>query len=90
MKKLEWPQSILYKNKKGNYKTEDGFYVVMYNREYELDESTRYKILYDFIEKNNLEICGEAYEDYPLDKISVSSPDSCLVRISIKVKKIKS
>lgn len=89
-KKWNGPNQFYIKNKKGNYKTEDGFYVVMYNREYELDENTRYKILYDFIEKNNLEICGEAYEDYPLDKISVSSPDSCLVRISIKVKKIKS
>jgi effector-binding domain-containing protein len=45
-----------------------------------------YKRLLAYIEQHNLEICGPAFETYPLNEISISDPDRYLMRISITVK----
>jgi len=45
-----------------------------------------YQRLMNYIDENDLEITGGAYEEYPLDEQSVRNPTNYLVRISILVK----
>jgi len=40
-----------------------------------------------YIKENSLEICGPAYETYPLNEISIDNPENYLIRISITAKK---
>ena len=48
--------------------------------------SLLYKHLIDFIEKNGLEICGDAYEEYPLNEICVIEDKDYLMRVMITVR----
>ena len=45
-----------------------------------------YKKIIEHIQNNNLEIDGDAYEEYPLNEISVKDPKDYLIRVSIRVK----
>jgi effector-binding domain-containing protein len=40
----------------------------------------------EFIEKNRLEICGNAFEEYPLNEVSVPEHDNYLTRVMIPVR----
>jgi DNA-binding transcriptional MerR regulator len=63
-----------------------GLYAVGYDRGYYGESDGLYKKLTAFIGGNGLEICGPAYEEYPLNEISVSDDNNYLMKISISVK----
>ncbi|MCC8179527.1 MAG: MerR family transcriptional regulator [Planctomycetes bacterium] len=71
-------------------KKKAGLYVVGYSKGDFFSTSTMYKKLHVFIKKNNLEIAGNAYEDYLLDAILVTNPDDYLMRLSIQVREKRS
>lgn len=69
-----------------NFVKPQGIYLVGYaNTDYGFTDAL-YKKLIAYMETNNLVICGNAYEDFMLDEISVSNPDNYLLRIAIQVK----
>lgn len=69
-----------------NYVKPQGTYLVGYaNTDYGFTDAL-YKKLIDYMKLNNLVFCGNAYEEYLLDEISVSNPDNYLLRIAIQVK----
>jgi hypothetical protein len=67
-----------------------GLYLVGYTRGYYGNSDALYTKMMDYIEENDIEICGPAYETYPLNEISVVDTNNYLIRISISVRKGKS
>jgi len=66
-----------------------GFYVTGYARgSYGYPHTDGlYKRIMAYIKENNFEITGGAYEEYPLNEISVKDPNEYLIRVSIPVKR---
>ena len=64
-----------------------GWYVVGYGRGYYGHTDHLYRKMITYIKENNLEICGPAYETYPLNEISINDPGNYLIRISITARK---
>lgn len=52
-----------------------------YGQSYEL-----YRKLIGFIDKNGFEICGDAYEEYPLNEVCISDDKNYLMRVMITVR----
>ena len=48
-----------------------------------------YKRLIDYIDANNYEICGNAYEEYPQNEICVADNTNYLIRVMITVREKK-
>ncbi len=46
-----------------------------------------YERMLKFIGENGFEVCGNAYEEYPLNELSISDPDNYLLRVLITVRK---
>jgi DNA-binding transcriptional MerR regulator len=68
----------------------EGLFLVGYTRGYYGSSDALYGRMMDYIEENDIEICGSAYETYPLNEISVVDTNNYLMRISINVKTGKS
>ena len=60
-----------------------GWYVVGYGRGYYGQTDEIYKKMIAYMDENKMEICGPAYETYPLNEISIENPEEYLIRISI-------
>lgn len=69
------------------YKPE-GKYVVIYGRCAYGESDELYETLFKFINENNLRICGDAYEEYPLNELSTKDEDKYCVKIEIMVEDI--
>ncbi|GHU86964.1 MerR family transcriptional regulator [Clostridia bacterium] len=82
----KWPDRFYFKRPDAPDAKLAGTYVVGYTRgDYGRTEAL-YERLTAYIAANNLEICGPAYEEYPLNEISVTNPDDYLIRVSITVR----
>ncbi|MBK1810372.1 MerR family transcriptional regulator [Clostridium sp. YIM B02505] len=84
-------QSIQYYfrtlNDYNSYKPQ-GKYVVYYGRCAYGESHILYEELYKFIKENNLRICSNSYEEYPLNELSVKDEDQYCVKIEIMVEDI--
>jgi DNA-binding transcriptional MerR regulator len=67
-----------------------GLFLVGYTRGYYGSSDALYSKMMDYIEENDIEVCGPAYETYPLNEISVVDTNNYLMRISINVRTGKS
>ncbi|WP_297635825.1 MerR family transcriptional regulator [uncultured Clostridium sp.] len=67
-----------------SYKPE-GDYAVIYGRCAYGESDYLYEKLFSFIKENNLIICGNAYEEYPLNELSILDENKYCVRIEIMV-----
>lgn len=74
-------------NDQNAYKTE-GKYVVIYGRCAYGESDELYQKLFKFIEENKLRICGHAYEEYPLNELSIKDEQQYCVKIEIMVEDI--
>ncbi|SHH72947.1 DNA-binding transcriptional regulator, MerR family [Clostridium collagenovorans DSM 3089] len=72
-------------NSENSYKPK-GKYAVIYGRCAYGKSDDLYKKLLSFIKENNLEICSDAYEEYPLNELSIVDENKYCVRIEIMVK----
>ncbi len=52
------------------------------------ETSNIYSRLYDYIEKNNLHIAGNAYEEYLLDEVTTADSTKYKVKVTIPIEKI--
>ncbi|MGL5415917.1 MAG: MerR family transcriptional regulator [Clostridium sp.] len=66
------------------YKPE-GDYAVIYGRCAYGESDYLYEKLLSFIKENNLTICGDAYEEYPLNELSILDETQYCVRIEILI-----
>lgn len=67
-----------------SYKPE-GKYAVFYGRCAYGESDYLYEKLYKFIDKNNLRMCSDAYEEYPLNELSTKDENQYCVKIEIMV-----
>lgn len=72
------------KNNENAYKPE-GKYLVLYGRCAYGESDYLYDKLFKYIEKNNFKICSNAYEEYPLNELSVKNENHYCVKIEIMV-----
>jgi DNA-binding transcriptional MerR regulator len=88
IKKGDWkyPDRYYLNFPDGEDKKPEGWYVVGYTRGYYGQTGGLYPKMLEYISENNLEICGPAYETYPLNEIAVQDANNYLIRISIAVK----
>lgn len=71
----------------GNAYKPSGLYAVACGRYDPWKSLPLYLILLDFIKDNGLQICGDAYEEYPLDDTAVQNREQFCVRVEIPVTK---
>lgn len=68
-----------------NFFKPEGQYAVIYGRCAYGESDHLYEKLINFIKENNLEICGNAYEEYPLNELSIINDNEYCVKIEIMV-----
>ena len=64
-----------------------GTYLVGYLKGYYSKAPVLYKKLLDFMNENNLEMVGLAYEDVLIDQVCVKNPDDFVLKVSIQIDK---
>ena len=82
-----WPDRYYYYSRHGQDKRPAAMYAVGYTRGGYGQCSDLYIRLLDYIDDRGFEICGPAYEEYPLNELSVLEEDNYLIRVMITVQK---
>lgn len=62
-----------------------GLYAITYHKGYFESPKDIYVRFIQKIKEQGLTICGDAYEEYPLDKLAVQDPGEFMIKISIPV-----
>lgn len=75
------------KNDQNTYKLK-GKYAVFYGRCAYGESDNLYEKLFTFIKENNLRICSNAYEEYPLNELTTKDENQYCVKIEIMVEDI--
>lgn len=75
------------KNDQNSYKPE-GKYAVFYGRCAYGESDDLYEKLFTFIKENNLRICSNAYEEYPLNELTTKDENQYCVKIEVMVEDI--
>jgi DNA-binding transcriptional MerR regulator len=84
----KWPDRYYFFNPEGTDTRPAGQYAVGYGYgSYGQNTSSIYERLLAYIDENGFEICGDSYEEYPLNEISVADDNALLIRILIRVRK---
>lgn len=68
-----------------NYYKLEGEYAVLYGRCPYGESEHLYEKLLSFIKENNYKVCGDSYEEYPLNELSTINEDEYCVKIEIMV-----
>jgi DNA-binding transcriptional MerR regulator len=91
IKNRDWhlPDRFYFKMPDAPDRRPAGLYLVGYTRGYYGSSDALYSKMMDYIEENDIEVCGPAYETYPLNEISVVDTNNYLMRISINVRTLK-
>lgn len=82
-----WPDRFYSANPDGPHERPAAFYAVGYTRGGYGNCGELYKQLLEFIEKQGFEICGDAYEEYPLNELCIADDKNYLIRVLITVQK---
>lgn len=75
-------------SKLSNMNKPAGLYLVGYETTDYGEPNKIYTRMFDYIDKHNIVISGNSYEEYLLDEIAIKDPSEYLLQISIKVDKI--
>ena len=81
-----WPDRYYFYNPDGYDKKAAAHYAIGYTRGGYGQSGKLFERLLDYIEANGFEICGPAYEEYPLNEICVLDDKDYLVRVMITVR----
>jgi len=84
-----WPDRYYFYNPEGPDIKPAALYAVGYTRGGYGQSDELYKRVIDYIDKNGFEICGPAYEEYPLNEICVPQQENYLMRLMITVREKK-
>ncbi|MCL2227457.1 MAG: MerR family transcriptional regulator [Oscillospiraceae bacterium] len=72
-------------NPEGHDKRPAALYAVGYMRGGYSDGDSLYKRIIEYISEHGFEICGPAFEEYPLNEVFVTEPSNYLMRVLITV-----
>jgi DNA-binding transcriptional MerR regulator len=81
------PDRFYFNNPHARDAKPKGLYVTGYMRSGYGKVDKLYRRLLAYIKRNQLEICGPAYESYILNEISIRDPGNYLARVSIRVER---
>ena len=81
-----WPSRFFFYNPEGYDKKPAGQYAIGYKRGRYGDSADLYTRLLDYVDAGGFEICGPAFEEYPLNEISVLDEKDYLMRVMIAVR----
>jgi len=81
------PERYYFYNPDGYDRKPAALYAIGYTRGGYKPNNELYERLEEFIIKNNYEICGNAYEEYPINEICAINDHDYLIRIMITVRK---
>ena len=82
-----WPDRYYFFNPEGRDRKPAATYAIGYIRGGYGQGGELYTRLTDYIEQNGYEICGDAYEEYPLNELCVNDAQDYLIRVMITVRK---
>jgi len=83
-----YPDRFYFYNPDGLDRKPAALYATGYDRGGYGQSAVLYQRLLDYIAANNFEICGPAYEEYPLNEICVADDQNYLIRVQIMVREI--
>jgi len=81
-----WSDRFYFYNPEGNDRKPSGLYAVGYMRGGYGKGGKLYGRIMDFIDRNGFEVCGNAYEEYPLNEVCITEDDNYLMRVMIAVR----
>ena len=81
----KWPDRYYFYNPEGHDKKPASLYAIGYTRGGYGQAGDLYNRIIDYIDDNGFEICGNAYEEYPLNEICVNDDRNYLIRVMITV-----
>jgi effector-binding domain-containing protein/DNA-binding transcriptional MerR regulator len=84
-KDYAWPDRYYFYNPEGHDRKPASLYVIGYERGGYGGCNELFERLLDYIDKNRLEISGNAYKEYPLNEICISDENNYLIRVMIPV-----
>jgi len=82
-----WPDRYYFYNPEGCDLKPAALYAIGYKRGGYGQSDELYKRLFDYIHQNEFEICGDAYEEYPLNEVCINDNTNYLMRVMITVRK---
>jgi DNA-binding transcriptional MerR regulator len=82
-----WPDRFYFNNPSGYDQRPAALYAVGYGTGGYGQCGDLYERMMAFISANGYEVCGPAYEEYPLNEICVADSNSYLIRVMITVRK---
>jgi len=85
-----FPDRYYFYNPDGNDRRPAGLYAVGYTRGGYGQGGDAYERICRYIDNNGFEICGDAYEEYPLNEICVVESDGYLLRVMVAVREKES
>ena len=84
-----WPERYYFYNPEGYDKRPAALYAIGYTRGGYGQCGNLYNRIIDYIDRNNFEICGDTFEEYPLNEFSISDDTNYLIRVMITVREKK-
>jgi len=81
----KWPDRYYFYNPEGHDKRPASLYAIGYTRGGYGQCGDLYNRIIDYIAENNFEICGNAFEEYPLNELCVFDDKNYLIRVMITV-----
>ena len=87
IKRGDWsmPTQFYFYNPAGRDKRPAAHYAIGYARGGYGQHDALYRRLLEYIDRNGFEICGGAYEEYPLNEVSIADDENYLIRVMIAV-----
>jgi DNA-binding transcriptional MerR regulator len=88
IKKRDWknPDRYYFYNPEGLDKKPAALYAIGYTRAGYGQSDPLYKRLMHYIEEHNYEVCGPAFEEYPLNEVTTADEKNYLMRVMITVR----
>jgi len=80
------PERFYFHNPEGQDKRPASLYAVGYSRGGYGQTEELYKKMRDYIDASGFEICGNTYEEYPLNEVCIAEDNNYLIRIMITVR----
>lgn len=84
-----WPDRYYFYNPEGHDKKPAALYAIGYTRGGYGQGGELYNRITNYIDKNGFEICGDAFEEYPLNELCIFDDTNYLMRVMIAVREKK-
>ena len=81
-----WPDRFYFYNPEGHDRKPASLYAIGYTRDGYGKGHALYERIMGYIDENGFEVCGPAFEEYPLNEVCVSDEKNYLMRVMVTVR----